>query len=493
MQYGALSTSKIVLFELAQQGRIRNPTFVIWLEGFGDPSKYVISIDTEVNLEEKRGILNIGRAILVMDNERGYFYDRESKIARYARVKIWTGFNGLNIPMFTGVVDSVKPLGTEYSVELNCIDYMGLFQDILIKGNQEPNNTAKLLMEYFSSEARVVSDIPSSDETSSIYSNPYFDECNLKVALEEICRSIFHVAYFDENGYLRSQEHEYKNRTNFVFKDENMRDCEMIQPTSVVNEMEIEYEENFSARYSDQGSIDRYGRKSRSERTLILNSQMVSSKNEGSTTEELNYDLEAFKFTSQTNSSIIDCIHIKMRKESAHGYMTAKIYTDNSGVPGTLLYTSQLKASANLSIFFSWEIFYFLNKVEISTSKDYWVVVDTTSVSGTVYAQISATAATEKHAYYDAGWHTENNKRVLHYVSGSREAQQVARDYVGFYKKPHERIRIVAPAVPQLQLFDELLIDIKLRNIEGYYVIEGRRHILTPEQYTTVDKLRKVI
>lgn len=494
MQYGALSASEIAKFESAQGGRIRKPTFVVWLEGFGDPSEYVISIDTEVALEWLAGILNVGKAIIIADNGGSYFYDGKSKIDRYARIKIWAGFSGLNIPIFTGVVDSVKPTGTEYTVELDCVDCMGLFENILIKGNQEPNNTAKLLMEYFSSEARVLSDILSSDETSSVYSNPYFDECNLKVALEEICRSIFHIAYFDENGYLQAKEREYKNRIDFVFRDGNVRDCETVSPTNIINEIEIEYGENFFAKFSDQASIDEYGRKSGSERTLLLNSQIISSKSEGSTTEELNYALEGFKLTSQAGSSIVDCIHVKMRQSGAHGYMTAKVYDDNSGLPGTLLGTSQLKASANLSIFFSWEIFYFATPVDISALTDYWIVIDTTSVSeGSVYTQISAAAATGKHAYYDTGaWHTEDNKQVLHHVCGSREAQRVARDCVEFYKESHERIRISAPAVPQLQLLDEVFVDIELRDVRGYYVIEGRRQIITPEYYTTIDTLRKV-
>lgn len=497
MQYGDLTTSQIAGFNLAQQGRVRNPTFVVWLEGFGDPSRYVIDIDTEIALEgiPGKGTVNIGRAILIMDNEGGYFYDGGSKIDRYSRIKIWAGFSGLNIPIFSGVVDSVKQLGTEYSVEITCMDYMGLFQNMIVEGNQEPNNTAKLLMEYFCSQARVLSDISASDEIIAVYNNPSFEAgSNFKKALEEICRSVFYVAYFDENGYLQAYEHEYKEKVDFEFKDGNVRECEMVQPSDIVNEIMIEYRENFYARYEDQASIDRYGNKVRSERTLLLNSQIISSKSQGSTTEELNYDLEAFKFNSQSDSSIIDCIHIKMKQNGAHGYMTAEIYTDDSGIPGTLVATSQLKASANLSIFFSWEIFYFAEAVNISPSTNYWIVVDSTSVSeGSVYVQISAAIATGKHAYYDAGaWHTENNKQVLHQICGSREAQRVAKDTIEFYRAPHERIRITAPGVPQLQLLDEVLVDIEMRGIRGRYVVEGRRQIITPEHYATIDTLRKV-
>jgi hypothetical protein len=120
-------------------------------------------------------------------------------------------------------------------------------------------------------------------------------------------------------------------------------------------------------------------------------------------------------------------------------------------------------------------------------------VIDTSLVSsGTVYIQINDAVASAKHAYYSETWHTEDNKHALHKIKGSSEAQRVAEDTVRFYRDPHERIRITAPAIPHLQLLDEVLVDIELREIRGHYVIEGRRHIIAPDKYVTIDTLRKV-
>ena len=80
----------------------------------------------------------------------------------------------------------------------------------------------------------------------------------------------------------------------------------------------------------------------------------------------------------------------------------------------------------------------------------------------------------------------------MHKIRGSIYAQRVAEDIVRFYGNPHERIRITAPAVPQLQILDEVMVNIKLRERWGRYVIEGRRHIVAPDSYTTIDTLRKV-
>jgi hypothetical protein len=496
MQHGDLTEVQIARFDAAQAYLVRKPTFVAWIEGFGDTTKYIMEIDSEVALEspQGRGHLNVGRAILVMSNEDGYFHsDGKSKVERNARMKIWAGFDDLNIPIFTGVVHSVEPTGTTDVVVLNCKDYMGLFQEVLIRGSQDPNNTAKLLIESFCDLANIPApSIASTDETTSTYTQPKFEEQSILRALEEVCNSIFYVAYFDEDGNLNAVEREYSRLVDFQFKDNNVIDCRNLVDTEIVNDITIEYRENFFSKCEDQASIDTYGRKARSDQTLLLSSELVSDKTTGSMAEELDHALEALKFTSADDAASIDCLHIKMKKDGAHGYITAKIYSDSSGTPGTLLATSQLKASDNLSTGFAWEIFYLSTPVQISPSTDYWVVIDTSSVGvGTVYVQISGSAASAKHAYYSGTWYTEDNKQVLHRIRGSIRAQRVAEDVVRFYKDPHERIRIVAPAVPQLQPLDKVMVDITLREIWGHYVVEGRRHIITPDKYTTIDTLRK--
>ena len=491
MQFGNLTENEILKFEKMQRGSVRNPTFTLWIEGFGEISKYAIEINTDIAVEYELNIMNIGLAVITVNNKEGYF---DKGIDRYSRIKIWAGFSSLNIPIFTGFVDSVEPTGTRGTVQILCRDYMGLFEDILIFGNQEPSNTPKLLLEQFCSEVNVQSELDSGSEMAIVYSDPSFERRTLKSAVEEICRSVFHFSYFDERGYLKVKPRGHKKLVSFIFNDNNVRECEAIRPTTIINSLEIEYRENFFATYINQANIDRYGKKSRTDRTLILNSEIASSKYEGSTTEELDHDLEAFKITSQSDSTIVDCIHIKMRQSGCHGYMTCKIYTDSAGIPETLVATSQLKASASLSIFgFSWEILYFIGGIEISPSTDYWIAIDTASVSaGTMYVQISAATMTGKHAYYDSGWNLEDNKQVLHYVSGSRDTRRVAQESLELFGDPHEQVQISAPAIPQLQLLDEVFVDIKTRNIAGRYIINRRKHTLTPEYYSTADYLRRM-
>ncbi len=497
MQYGNLTESQIEEFRVAHAYSVRQPSFVVWIEGFGDLTQYVMEIDSQVALESPlgRGHLNIGRTILTVTNEGGYFYSNgDIKVKRNARMKIWAGFDGLNIPIFTGIVYSAKPIGSTDLVILNCKDYMALFQEVLVEGSQDPNNTVQLLVESFCDLVNIPApNIAPTEETTSTYTEPTFEEQSMLMALEEVCNSIFYVAYFDENGTLNAVEREFSRSVNFRFDDHSVTDFERLEDTEIINDITIEYDEDFFSKYQDQASLDTYGRCSRSDRTLLLNSTLVSQETTGSGTEELDHSLEALKFTSSGNASSVDCLHIKMRKDDAHGYITAAIYSDNSGLPDTLLATSLPKAGDDLSVDFTWEVFYFSKPVQISPSISYWVVIDTSLVSsGNVYIQINDAVVSAKHAHYSETWHAEDNKHALFIIKGSSQAQRVAEDAVRFYKDPHERIRITAPAVPHLQLLDEVLVDIELREIRGHYVIEGRRHVITPDKYVNIDTLRKV-
>lgn len=496
MQYGNLTSIQQTLLALSQKSLIRKPTFVLWIEGFGDTTEYVMSIDTEIGFEllRGRGNINIGRAILELNNEKGYFYSNgSSMIKSYSRIKIWAGFNDLNIPIFTGLVYDAKPSGIQNTVIVNCRDYMGFFFDAIVKEGLDLFNTPKAIIENFCLNMGLLSEICENDENSASYSELNIKEQKMINALESICDSIFCIPYFDENGILRLSEREYSNFINWKFDDNNITDCNLLSDTEIINDVIVEYRNGFFSRHFDLVSINEYKSKSKQIRIPSLGQDFVSENLQGNIEELLEHSLEGFKFTSSNNSSIIDTIHIRMKSVEASGNISAKIYTDNNGIPGSPLGISRMKATGNIKNEFAWEMFCFDIPVKIAPSTNYWCILDTSLViSGNLYTQINNYSSTSKHVYYNTSWNTENNKKILHIIRGNKYALRLAEDIVRFYKKPHEKIKIIAPAIPQLQLFDEVNVDVKKMGIVGRYAIERRRHFLTTESYTTIDILRKV-
>lgn len=498
MDYGNLSSAEQALF-LTYQGRVLvQPTKSVWLSGYSDIDDRVLYINTYRALESDRGqgSIRIGSATVVLDNTDGKFYDDGvSKIADNAEVQIWLGYKGLNVPVFNGVSRRVTPRFDSGSVIVEFADKMILMYDQRIDGSQDPNNTPKLIVEDFCSQIGAASNIGSGTELTTVYDNPVFDYKTMLSALEEVQNSVFHVAYFDETGTMQIQEREYRNAVDWTYDERNVgRDIQAMAPTQVINEVWIEYDENFFVREIDQGSIDDYGKQMRTPRILILNSELVSSRLHGRYIEELDNSLEGFQITSAAGSSAIDNVHLMMAQDgAATGYMTVKIYTDSAGSPDTLLGTSQNRPSANLDVEFIWERFYFSTPVEIAASTDYWVIIDTSSVSaGTVYVLCSRADATGKHAY--GSWTLEDNKRVLHIIKASKFGRRVAEDMVRFHKAPADRLLIPAKyGIPQLQFLDEVMVDVEAVTCStvGKYVIEGIEHVFSPDSFITTHWLRK--
>ena len=495
-QYGSLTTAEQATFDSYVVARNREPKTVLWLANQGEVDDYFLYASTYRALESGRGLgfIGIGRAVIVLSNEDGAFYNNGvSQIEKNDRVKIWSGFGSLVIPVFTGIVTSVQPNFVSNTVVVYCADYMHLFWQAEVYGSMGTNNTPKLILENFCSTVNVTSNIPSRTELTTAYDDPYFDRQSMLHAAQKVQNTVFSVLWFDEAGVLQIAEREYRNPVDFTFTDDNSV-LETMLPTQVINKHRIEYADFFLTEASDQTSIDTYGERTTTKYNTLFNHEAVAEKTHGWSERELDYDLSAFKITTSATAAVIDAMHIAMRQSGASGYMTAKVYSESSGVPGTLLGTSQLKATATIDTDFIWEVFYFSDPVSVSPSTNYWIVLDTSSVTGTVYVRGSGAAATALYAYYSGGaWVTVNNIQPCFKARSSQEAYRVAADVVRFGKEPHERVRITAPAVPHLQMLDEVDVDMDLDSgsIIGKYTVEGIEQVMTPARYQTVHTLRK--
>ncbi len=494
--YGELTSEQITNYLNYQSLNSRQPIFSMWIAGIGDPEDYIlkISIDRGIESPKGRGNIKIGTSVIRASNSNNTFFDNgQSTIKDNAQIKIWMGFKNLHIPVFSGVVKKVRPLLKSNEIEITCTDDMGILLQSTITGHQGVTNTPKLLMEAFASDTSATSSISSTEEYTTVFDNPEFDTIFKLTAMEYIADAVFSVPYFDNNGILQLEEREYKNKEDWVYHDGNTFDCRNLANSEVINRADLEYYENFFYRYEIQQSINDYRLRTRDLRLPILNSDLVASYLLGSTDEEIDNDLEGVKFTSSSGSSIIDCIAIRVKQDGASGYITAKIYDDSAGSPNSLLGTSRQKASGGLSTNYTWKYFYFDTPVFISESTSYWIILDSSTVTGTIYWQRSAiTTLTGLHAYYDSGWTLEDEKECKHIVRGSQQAQRVAEDIVRFYREPKKRIQIIAPGSPHLQLFDEVYIDLKTPfQITGRYVIENRRHIFTSREFVSIDILRE--
>lgn len=503
--WGNLSSAQQALFAEYQALPVPSPTIEVVIGGVGDLRGHVLSCHTDRAIESDRGLgfIEIGRAELVIDNTGGILFDDGSSvIPENSDVRIWMGYSDLNVPVFTGRVRRAIPVFDQEAVTVYCADSMLQMYHRFVYGGDDSLNTPKLIAEGFCSDISAPSTLGTkgsgagtAGEIIGEYNVPEFARMRMLFALQDVQNSIFSVALFDEEGSLQIYQRDRRNPVSWIYTEKNTHDIEWLTASGIINSVSVEYDENFLVREINQQSIDDNGMKGYASRVLIANSESVSEKPYGTTVETLDNDLEAFKITSSLTATSIDNLQLRMAKSgSASGNIVVYIYDDNSGVPGRVLATSLLKASGGLWTDFVGEIFRFETPASISPNRSYWVVIDTSSVSGTVYLQISRGDATAKYAYYSGGWTTQDNKQPIHKIRGSRMARRAAADIVRFYKDEKERCRITSLGVPQFSLFDEVGVEVSVESMSGAgrYVLERVEHTFDSEGFTTRHTTRAV-
>lgn len=474
------------------------PSHSVWIQGFGDIEQYVQSIETDRPLESERGwgFIGIGRATLVLDNSGSRFYDNQgTNFEEKARIHIWLGYDKYRIPVFTGVVQSAWPGPRGDRVYVSCADYMILFLDQQMAGSRGANNTPELVAEDFCNEVRVQAGIGASLELDTVYDDTNFEIKPMLWGLREVQNSVFHAALFDEEGVLKMYEREYVGFSSdkWAYDERNTLEVDEMHPGEVINDVAVEYDENTYVRSIDRRSIDDNGSQTRTTRILLCNSDDVSSRVHGRTPRALANSLEGFQITTATTASTVDTIHLRMKQDGAVGTFTVKVYSESAGLPDTLLGTSEVFQSEYLDTEFTWVQVYFTTRVPVDVSTNYWIVVDSSSVSaGTVYIQHARSDSTGTYAI--GSWSALNDILPLHRILASRMAQTVADDIVRFYRDKKDRLSITSMVgVPQVQLFDDIQVDIKAENtrITGNYTVERILHSYTPRSFTTRHVMRK--
>lgn len=496
MQYGNLTSDEKTIFLAAQKSLVNTPSFGIFIEGLGDISTYIEKIQTTVGIEGPtgRGSIHVGSGLITASNQENTFYNNGKATTRKnAAITIWGGYNTLTIPIFTGYINSISPISHNDTVSINLKDQMGLFVEPRIEGIQGSNTTIKTIIEKFCSDLGITDAIDSDDEITRELKKASLEPQTILSALRRLCDSVFYVPFCDEIGTFYMRPREYSNHTTWVYHDRNTITATRLANSEVINKVSLEYRDNWYATYADTASIDEHRLKERDLRLLFQNYTPVASKTTGSTPETLDNDLEGFYFTSATDAANIDCIAVKLKATGASGVINMKLYSNDSGEPLTLLGTSDDSYAGNIyTQGFAWHYFRFTPPLAISPSTNYWGIVNTATVTGTIETYSSRAVATAKHAY--GTWTTENNKYMLHDIRSSIPSQRTVEDIVRFHGQPRDRIKIIAPAVPHLQLWDEVIVDLETPfEITGRYIIEGRSHIMTPNGYITTDKLAAVL
>lgn len=490
MEFGGLSISEQALYLSYASHKTRQPTYSVWVENYGE-LQGIITIETERYIEGNFLIPFIGRARILVSNSGGIVYGDAPNIPIGAHIKVFVGYQGLNVPIFAGVIEKVNPGVVATTAEIGVRDFFAYMEYKMVYGYPE-SNTPRGILENWAAELYLFSDIPPTSDTDEVLTAPTFNYISQLKAVEKIGISLVSNIYFDTNGKLRCYERE-TYIDSAIWDAGDIVDVNILMPLDIINSVEINYYEDFSCYYSDQQSIDEYRKRDRVYLLTHINQELVASYNWGTEVEELGYDLHGIKFTSSVSSTIIDTVKMRLKQDNGYGELYGKIYTDAAG-PDVLIGTSRKVYASDISDSFGDYVFNFDPPILITPSTGYWFVIDKTATSGNIYASASYAAATGQYAVYSSGWNIEDNKRMNYSIHGSASAKKTAEDIVEFCKYPRQRLSVKTYPQPHIELFDRVIMNINKRGIQfkGAYRVTGIRSLLTTEGSYTYFQLEQM-
>jgi len=228
--------------------RKRKPTFSVFLAKQGDVTEYVTQISTNRRFEDSLHEPNHGSGTITMYDVNGDFAENSQCIIQQGdEVKIWAGFDGDNIPRFTGLVTDPKINTTTHEVALQIADYGWLLKQSQTGGDYSAYGTPKLLIDQLVTNEMRLGSITYENEagepTIYTFGNTTLSTRTYWAIIHGATLGIFYIFYFDENGVLQCKRRngftDADSDTEIVFTDDNIQNLDHLQMAEIINKKSV--------------------------------------------------------------------------------------------------------------------------------------------------------------------------------------------------------------------------------------------------------------
>lgn len=255
-QYGNIGQAILKRKALATY---RQPTFACFLEGEGDVTSYLKTFDVNTSVEDSLKEPNYGHGTVVLTNVGGIFSSKGVPTIEPNRwIYLYAGFDGDNIPIWTGVVTDPT-----INAELSEITLQVAQPGILLRrskkeGNISSYNTPKLLIDYLCYNAGLPTPVfenASGVPTTFTFGNTWIENPRDYWALVHgACLCIFYVPYFDERGVLQLKRRSSYTDVDFVYTDNIIKSLYYLDDAELINVKHLDFATSvkFEAQFSDK-------------------------------------------------------------------------------------------------------------------------------------------------------------------------------------------------------------------------------------------------
>jgi len=103
--------------------------------------------------------------------------------------------------------------------------------------------------------------------------------------------------------------------------------------------------------------------------------------------------------------------------------------------------------------------------------------------------QIGQRSKSAQNSYSIAQWNEKSDYETDPFIGTWTRAEAITDQVLDFYPYRRALYEVRSPGIPQLELLDRVRVRYEKQNIQGKFIVMGRRHEITPGNHVTTDKL----
>lgn len=237
-----------------QKASKRRPTFSVITEVLGDITGDVESVDCDVRISDTLHQPSFGHGNIVISDPYGIYSDGgQCKFELGFKVNIFSGYNDLNIPIWSGMITSADIDTSSHTINIG-IAQSGYKlgnpagtteQGYSTSGDFSAYNTPKLLVDHLMDNAGLpaVSYENETGQPSDITFGETWQDNNRTfwAMIYGACFNIFYLPYFDINGILHLVRRESFTDVDWLYDDSNTVNIRFLEQADIVNHKIIDY------------------------------------------------------------------------------------------------------------------------------------------------------------------------------------------------------------------------------------------------------------
>ena len=223
----------------------RHPTFSIFAGLQGDITSDGIVVEYTRRAEDSLKEPNYGTGtVTISDDEQKYIENGHSVFKQNDAVMIFAGFDGDNIPRFSGVIRDIQ-LQSGSNVQVLSIAELGYrLRTSKTSGDHSVYDSPKLLIDYLGSKARIgeiVYEDESGPPTTFTFGQTFLSLRTFWAMMHGAALCISYLQHFDEKGRLNLTRRTSFEDTGYTFTDSEIESLKYLQLAKLINHKTIDY------------------------------------------------------------------------------------------------------------------------------------------------------------------------------------------------------------------------------------------------------------